>query len=422
MLAKWLVIGLRRGARICTESASADSAVSVATAVGNKDVDAVAVISPETSNVVNRPVEELFSDIDFGQPAVVLILAWRPPPLEGLRYDVDDVRSICVSVNLLKDALIATGPSTASVEDVAFYIVDQITSNKMRASTIAVRQAGAQTAYNEPDRVRLYDLIMAHRGHLGHLQGALHCIASMGRAPTRTMVGLDVNTVAVYDDLVDAYSEVEFYSVSPVPAGPYVVRSALIERSSNPFIMFHDSDDISCFDRATRLFRGFENPSVGLVGSHEIRLDETAHRLIAVRYPLDVSLALTLQKAFPILPPSTAVSRPVFEQAGGLSTHSIFGNDAQFLMRAYFYTFIRNVDEFLYIRRKHANALTVRPDTGLGSTARHRFEAPFAIDFRKIQRNEKTLADSALRRINGTAMHAITRLSPEARMGYNREG
>jgi len=233
----------------------------------------------------------------------------------------------------------------------------------------------------------------------------------------RTLVGLDIGpesstaaVVAAYKALAARFPDVEFYRVSPSPAGPYVIRSELIERTNAPLILFHDSDDMSCADRVEKLAPALGEDGVGLVGSHELRLDELTHRLVGERYPLDVNRALSLGPGHVQLHPSTIIRREVYERIGGFSTNTRFGADTQLLLRAFFYTKIRNVDDFLYIRRRHPDALTVNADTGNGTPARFRLEAPWRSDFARVLSGGRKLGDSSLRRIGGQTSHEFKRV------------
>lgn len=175
-----------------------------------------------------------------------------------------------------------------------------------------------------------------------------------------------------------------------------MIRDFLIRGETQPFVLFHDSDDLSCTDRVRWLSSAINNGDLDLVGSHELRLDEMRRQIIAVRYPLDVIRALGSGSTHPQLHPSTMLRRDAYSRIGGFSTFTVFGADTQFLLRAYFRARIRNVDEFLYIRRRHTDALTMRPDTGYGTPARLSVEAPWRADFKMILSGGKRLEDSSL--------------------------
>ena len=89
--------------------------------------------------------------------------------------------------------------------------------------------------------------------------------------------------------------------------------------------------------------------------------------------------------------------RSVFFDLGGLSTDLVIANDTQFLLRAHFNSSIRNVDEFLYIRRRHAASLTNAPETVFDNPLRRRLSSAWTHDFDAIKRGELKIEDSSLR-------------------------
>jgi len=220
-------------------------------------------------------------------------------------------------------------------------------------------------------------VVMPHRGREDHLQAALASVSRADCAP-RTYLGRDVEGV-----------------------GHFVILQQLIERAAEPFLVFHDSDDVSCADRFTTLRAAFDETGADRVGSHELRVDEIEGTVRPVRFPLDVNAALAVAPGFAQLHPTTMVRREAFLAAGGFSTHHRFANDTQFLYRSFFSMRLRNVDGFLYVRRRHPGAVTVRPETALGSPLREAIEAEWMRDFEEVKAGRLALAESSLRVIRG---------------------
>ena len=204
-------------------------------------------------------------------------------------------------------------------------------------------------------------VVMAHRDSIDNLCAALASLITTDPAPDVIRVGLDVDDVDEYRSVVDAYPGVEFFSCTNPPAGPYVIRQALAYAATEPFIVFHDSDDLSCRDRFHWLRAEMARRGRGLVGSHELRYDLEDRELRASRFPLDVNAALRLEPKHPQLHPTSMVASTDFRRVGGFSTDCIFGNDTQFLLRAHFHMSVRNVDRFLYLRRDRPGSLTNAP-------------------------------------------------------------
>jgi hypothetical protein len=115
-----------------------------------------------------------------------------------------------------------------------------------------------------------------------------------------------------------------------------------------------------------------------------------------VRFPLDGSASLDICANHALLHATLMCHRGAFFRAGGLATNLIIASDSQFLLRAWFSARIRNVDEFLYIRRRHATSLTNAPETVYDNPLRRRLSADWMRDFAAVKRGELTLEASSL--------------------------
>jgi len=368
------------------------------------DVDTIAVLGPS----LRHAAKQIAAEPEPGT-CLTLFVPWQPPPLGALRCDRDDVQSFCCSASLLRGTLAHVADARGDIASLARCVVEGIAQGRAVARSLRVSQVDRPPDPGEgfATEARDFTLVMAHRGQPTHLASAL------AHAPRgEVLVGLDVDFegLAAYESICARFPKVRFFQVSPNPAGPYVVRSHLISQAESSIIMFHDSDDLSCSDRADKLLPALSDYRTGIVGSHEIRLDELSRRLIAVRYPLDVNQALVTGLGLTQLHPSTVLRRQTLDRIGGFSTNYIFGADTQMLFRAFFYTTIRNVDEFLYIRRRHLQALTVRPDTGKNTPARLRVEAPWLSDFPRILSGARKLEESSLRPVHTSTQHRFERV------------
>jgi hypothetical protein len=171
----------------------------------------------------------------------------------------------------------------------------------------------------------------------------------------------------------------------------------LAENSAEPLLTLQDSDDLSCYDRFVMQSNALAETGCDIVGSHELCLDEMRGVVQPVRFPLDSSAALALCANHALLHGTLMTYRSVFFDLGGLSTDLIIANDTQFLLRAHFNSSIRNVDEFLYIRRRHAASLTNAPETIFDNPLRRRLSSVWTHDFDAIKRGELKIEDSSLR-------------------------
>jgi hypothetical protein len=121
----------------------------------------------------------------------------------------------------------------------------------------------------------------------------------------------------------------------------------------------------------------------------------------------------------PLLFPASMITARAFREAGGLSLDWPFANDTQFIFRSYFFAKLANVDEFLYIRRRHADSITTSPLTGMGTPARSERGRMWEADFREVRDGRLPLADSSLAAKRDTSAVRIRVLGPT---GYLRGG
>jgi hypothetical protein len=335
------------------------------------------------------------------------------PPVTGKSYG--PVHSFVGPAALL-DAL-SIGPAELTPETLCYWALRSV----MRGAAVGVvaRECSPKqdhlppwtpgTTPSPPGRTAL---VMAHRGPAEFLAAALKGLTACDPAPEVIRVGLDVGDEELgdYRQLVEASPGVEFYAGSHAPVGPYMIRQALGSEAAERFLVFHDSDDHSTADRFHWLHAEMQRGGPGLVGSHELRYDEDDREVRAVRFPLDVTAALTVAPKHPQLHPTTMVPADDFRRAGGFSTDCVFGNDTQFLLRAFFQMPMRNVDRFLYIRRDHWGSLTNAPETGMSNPVRTARNLAWWADFEAVKAGRLALANSSLRTANGCAGWQLRRL------------
>lgn len=239
------------------------------------------------------------------------------------------------------------------------------------------------------------DVIIHHRGDDKFLQKILYTLENI--SGLSIYVGIDQAVSEELMHITDRFPSINFYGFSPDPVGPYVIRNRLIELGSQSWLFFHDSDDISCRDRFEKLIHFMTINECDFCGSHELRLDYYNHRLQSVRFPRNAKKSLEAAPWFALLHPSSAIKRDTFYNCGTLSEERIFGNDTKFLLYSYFFVDqIRNVDEFLYIRRIHPGSLTTSEETKLGSPIRRKLQRTWNTDFELVKLGITPLKESSL--------------------------
>jgi glycosyltransferase involved in cell wall biosynthesis len=187
--------------------------------------------------------------------------------------------------------------------------------------------------------------------------------------------------------------------------GPYGLIQTVMEETGYDGYLFSDADDWSTPTRLEALLAEAERWGAELIGSFEVRLFLQEGEVIPVSYPVDVNDALrTDPTSFPLLHPTSLVARELVLRIGGFASGLRFSGDAEFLRRAAHVATVRNVSQYLYMRRKREGALTTSRDTGLRSPAR-----------RQLQRRLwKVARDNAARAATGEppALQPISRTAP----------
>jgi len=404
-----LAAGLIRGETASIRTAPR-GACSLRELAGNSD--AVVVFDERLAGDIDASIAALWEEIPSGETAFIALVPRMESPQIDSRY-CEPISSFLCSSGVLARCLDAAIDCRARA--LCFAVLRAIADGAPEVDRLLVRQI----PFLEP---RLYRrdtaakaLVLPHRGDPALLRAALKYGRKSAGASPAIRVGLDVGDSAAYAAFPDEYTGVEFFDFTPAPVGPYVIRQELAERSQEPFLTLQDSDDLSCHDRFAVLGDALAETGCGIVGSQELCLDEMRGLVQPVRFPLDCSAALALCANHALLHATLMTHRSAFFNAGGLSTNLIIANDTQFLLRAFFYTSIRNVDEFLYIRRRHAVSLTNSPETVVDNPLRRRLNGEWTGDFNAIKRGEVRIESSSLRPLRRTDDWKVERLWPARR-------
>jgi hypothetical protein len=408
--------------------------------------DWVFVLSPDVEPLLETSLDGLVATMQGTRRPAVILLPWMAPPEWQLRFD-GPVRSFACRRATFRTLLARA--ADRPVEGLCFALMEAILNQRLAVDRLAVRQlplvaqallpaasrlasttlvstrfacpsesspmdrgpgaSDVSSKGNKDARVKAA-LIMAHRGRRTHLSTALRYISQAMGPHVRQRVGLDEDDPAAYAHFVSRWPGAHFFRIAPPDAGPYVVRQELAKRSKEPLFIFHDSDDVSCYDRFVAQEAEMRTSGCDLVGCHEMRVDEMEREVTAIRFPLDVTAALRERGGHRLWHPTTMVTREAFWASGGFSTDRKIANDSQFLLRAHFGMKIRNLDGFVYVRRKHSTALTVAPETALDSPIRQQLSKKWLRDFEAIKRGELKLEESSLWPVASTVRHRLYKL------------
>jgi hypothetical protein len=369
----------------------------------------VALLDAATKSLFAESERALVAELEGCAAGVAILLPWRVAPAYDSRED-GTVHSFLCSEAVL-NRLLADHPDVPE-DRLCYLLLQAILNGDLAVDQLLVRQLP------HPDRENAAvegegasALLMAHRGNPDHLRIALSYLPPANGNGLKIRVGLDLEDVREYHSLAARCHGVEFFQGLPAPAGPYVIRQELAERSGEPFLVFHDSDDVSCSDRLSSLQAEMARTGCGLVGCHELQVDEIAGQVRALRYPLDVTAALRAGPHYTLLHGASMIQREAFFAVGGFSTERMISQDTQFLYRAYFQIRMCNADRFLYIRRIHAKALTKNSATKIGSEFRRAIERPWGPDFEAVKSGKLELSNSTLAPVRTGTGHQLVPLA-----------
>jgi glycosyltransferase involved in cell wall biosynthesis len=199
-------------------------------------------------------------------------------------------------------------------------------------------------------------------------------LASLTRQtrPVDAIVVIDDASVRPPVDIVARHPEVTLLHADR-NVGPYRLVQQVIEETDYDAYLFQDADDWSAADRLERLLETAEQTGAELIGTQEIRVFCEEPEVAAIQWPVDVN-ALFAEKptAFPLLHPTSIISRDLVMELGGFASGLRFSGDAELLRRAQHIAKVVNVTGHCYFRRIRRNSLTTAQATGLQSPERKR--------------------------------------------------
>ena len=402
---RWIAADLSRTDRFLD---SAETGASSLDEVAGTCEDAVLFLEETLLGAFNESLETLWKDIPENDSTLMVLLPRRIAPEVDPHYGDAATSFLCSPA--VFSAFLALKVD-CWVQSNLFVLLRAVTDGSIHIDRLLVRQL-PETKHRTPrDCGTPKALLMPHRGDPRHLRTALDYLFRTAGNSMSVGVGLDVEEASDYGSFVKEYREVKFFQSHPAPVGPYVIRQELAERSSEPLICLQDSDDISCHDRFTVLSDALAETGCGIVGSHELCLDEIRVMVYPVRFPIDSSASLSMCPNHALLHATLMARRSVFFECGGLSTDQVIANDTQFLLRAFFKTSIRNVDEFLYVRRRHPASLTNAPETVHDNPLRRALNERWTTDFEAIKRGELMIENSWLRPMRRREAFRMNRLT-----------
>jgi hypothetical protein len=390
---RWIAAGVARG-----DSAIGDARCNASSlgALAGDSAEVVLFLEGSLCAAFDESLTSLWNDVPEKESTFMVLVPRDDAPQIDPAFG-EPVTSFLCSASLWKQYLaldVDCWPQT-----ILFAFLRAIAYAAIHVDRLLVRQIPERKVPTPSHDSIPKALLMPHRGDARHLRAALYSISQAAGNSLSVRVGLDVDDTSEHSGLASAHPGVKFFHASPAPVGPYVIRQELAERSAEPLICFQDSDDLSCYDRFATLSGALVETGCGIVGSQELCLDEIRAMVYPVRYPIDSSAALATRSNHVLLHATLMATRNAFFECGGLSTNLMIASDSQFTLRAFFKTSIRNVDEFLYIRRRHAASLTNAPETAHGNPFRCALGDRWNADFEAVKNGKLKLENSSLRRM-----------------------
>jgi glycosyltransferase involved in cell wall biosynthesis len=173
----------------------------------------------------------------------------------------------------------------------------------------------------------------------------------------------------VDDGVVAEFAGVNFLR-SKKQSGPYAIVNALLALTESEYVGFHDADDLAHPDRFTTQIAFLRAHRADACGSWCLLEDEERDAVGFQTYPERASESFRQGNFYPILHPTTLLTRKLLKKLGGFDSSKGFGADTEFFFRACLSARIRNVQSFLYRRLVRPDSLTQSHSTGFGSAKR----------------------------------------------------
>ena len=241
-----------------------------------------------------------------------------------------------------------------------------------RGATAAATATATASAEKRAPHLHRDCTVLALIPHFQCEQYLDDCLAAL-TAQTRPLDGIVVIDDASAQppvDIVRRYPNVTLLRADE-NSGPYRLVQQVMNDTDYDAYLFQDADDWSAPDRLERLLEHAEATGADMIGSQEVRVFCDEPEAVPIQWPLDGNEQFKERPtAFPLLHPTTLVSRHVMMAAGGYSMGLRFGGDAEFLRRVHYVGRCVNTPHYGYFRRIRQGSLTTAPATAIGTPAR----------------------------------------------------
>lgn len=355
-------------------------------------------LSPRNLTFFRKEYKNIISLYTFYINTLLILIPPKEPPKFKTRFNDGKVTFLMCDYSSEIENVVNNNSPDANLINLCFNITKYIVDNK-NIEGLIIRQFDDLEISKDNTNSIDKRIILPHKGNLNYLESCLNFLLKNNNELTDICVCFDEELTDLHSELIKKYTnEIKFYKLSPHSVGPYVSRQLLAESSNNSYLTFQDSDDVPTFDRLNAISEYINlNPNVDWFGSQSIRLNEFTDAIDILRYPIDVTEALNKSDDYCLLLPSSTIKNDKFKEVGGFSTVRKMASDRQFLYLSHIKKLnMKNINKYLYLRRRRKHSLTMSPDTGFGSDQRSSLQELWKNDFDKIKRNEIKLEDSSL--------------------------
>ena len=369
-------------------------------------IASIGIIKDELILNFEKELELLSQKIDFTKSYFTVLIAHGPSNHFLDKKNLPSEEAFLISPKEFVE-FYEKDISTGLCYDFAFKVLEK----KTQITQVVVHQTNHPNPVfvSSKSSVESAEIIMPHAGNLKDVDTALWHLSNQKVSPKKVSVCFDEPLTKQHFDLADRHSNTRFFINIPYRIGPYPSRDVLARATEEEVIIFHDSDDVSTTDRVGILTDILKDKNCDVVGSHELRINKIDKIIQAVRFPVDPMSLKDERVNHSIFFPTTAIKKSAFLKTGGLSTIRKHSSDTQFYLRAQFFLNMKTVDEFLYVRIRHENSLTISKSTALGSPVRRRLGEQWINDFFRVKHlNTGLLASSLVDEHNNVEIDLIS--------------
>jgi len=341
-------------------------------------------------------IQELFLFFKKSNSDLLLLVPNKNAPKEGVRND-GNVESLIYKSDKYEFDL-----NKMKADKLCFFILKEILddpkSNGILVKSFDENLKCLSKQSKDNEIINSTTTVIPHQGDLNHLKSCLHHINQNISCSKNINIYFDEIISKKHIEIINSFNYFNFYKISPTNQGPYVSRNHSALNNQRDYLIFQDSDDIPTRDRYYEISQEIkEQPHIDLFGCHELRFDEIDEKVKIIRFPIDVNKALDIKASHPLFHPTSTIKNSAFKRTGYFSTNRRFGADTQYLLRAYFYLSIKNINKFLYIRRRRKNSLTTSEKTKLKSPIRIELDRIWKSDFDSIKNKKMLISQSSIK-------------------------